>query len=62
MTRSYAAKRLLEHGPLSVNEFRQITGWPYFVATRALQTLLDSGVARRVSGPGVRGYIYELVP
>lgn len=27
MTRTYAAKRLFEHGPLSFREFVEITGW-----------------------------------
>lgn len=29
MTKTYALKRLLEHGALSLSEIIEITGWPY---------------------------------
>ncbi len=45
MNRTYAAKRLLEHGALSESEFVEITGWPAKTAKRILQQLLDTGVA-----------------
>jgi len=44
MTRTYAAKRLLEHGPLTQQEFTEITGWKDRQAERVLQQLLDSKV------------------
>ena len=46
MTRTYAAKRLLEHGPLSFREFVEITGWPSRKCTRTLDNLSQTGVAR----------------
>lgn len=45
MTRYHAAMRLLEHGPLTFREFREITGWTREVARLALVALIDAGVA-----------------
>jgi hypothetical protein len=45
MTRVHAARRLLEHGPLTFREFHEITGWPRLVAVRALWNLVESGEA-----------------
>lgn len=45
MTRTYVAKRLLEHGPLTAQEFLEITGWDQREATRTLQRLLETGLA-----------------
>ncbi|MCC2632158.1 MAG: hypothetical protein K0S48_44 [Ramlibacter sp.] len=45
MTRTYAAKRLLEHGPLTFTEMREITGWPARVVAGALRSLMETGVA-----------------
>lgn len=44
MPRTYAAKRLLEHGPLTTPEFVEITGWEQRQAERVLQCLLDTEV------------------
>lgn len=43
MTRTYAAKRLLEHGPLSYKEFHEITGWTKQHAYTTLQNMLMVG-------------------
>ena len=43
MTRTYAAIKLLEHGPLSRAEFISITGWSRSPCTRLLTALLDTG-------------------
>lgn len=43
MNRTYAAKRLLEHGALTADEFKEITGWEPRTAERTLQQLLDTG-------------------
>ena len=59
MTRTYAAKRLLEHGPLTFREFVEITGWTVRVAHRALYRLRQFGLARMVSIGGNR-YHHEL--
>jgi hypothetical protein len=40
MTRTYAAKRLLEHGPLTFANFWAITGWQKEEAKEALDTLV----------------------
>jgi len=55
MTRSYAALRLLEHGPLSLEHFALITGWPYKSCQKVLDQLIDNGSVKRI----VRG-IYTL--
>jgi len=55
VTRSYAALRLLEHGPLSLEQFALITGWPYRSAQKVLDQLIDNGSVKRI----VRG-IYTL--
>lgn len=44
IARTYAAKRLLEHGPLTTPEFVEITGWQQRQAERVLQQLLDTEV------------------
>ena len=59
MTRTYAAKRLLEHGPLTFREFVQITGWPAKVAKNALFALVELGIARYAGHSGGRR-IYSL--
>lgn len=52
MTHTYAARRLLEHGPLTLSEFLQITRWPYRTAQRTLENLIDAGaVVAESAGP-----------
>ena len=47
MTRTYAAKRLLEHGPLTLGEFMTITGWKsYGGCVQVLGRLRAAGVIR----------------
>lgn len=49
MTRSHAARRLLQHGPLTFAEFADITGWPSRVCTRVLHRLTDrTGCVTRI--------------
>ena len=56
MTRRHAAKRLLEHGPLTADEMRQITGWSVKVVHTTLWHLANLGVVES-SGPwGKRVY------
>ncbi len=56
MTRTYAAKRLLEHGPLTFANFMEITGWSKKVSSRALSRLCEFGQARLVNIDGHRHY------
>lgn len=42
MTRTYAALRLLELGPLTFREFAEITGWPVKASRRIWKHLLYS--------------------
>lgn len=57
MTRHYAAMRLLEHGPLSVQEFIEITGWRANAARKVLSRMVAYNVARVI-----RRGVYELAP
>jgi DNA-binding transcriptional regulator GbsR (MarR family) len=56
MTRTYIAKRLLEHGPLTFSEFREITGWPPNSCSKALDGLRKYGVAILYHDDGRRFY------
>jgi predicted transcriptional regulator len=51
MTHTYALKRLLEHGGLTLKEAVQITGWKYEAVQSALQSLIDTElvVAQKIS-------------
>jgi predicted transcriptional regulator len=59
MTRTYTAKRLLEHGPLTWRELLEITGWRESVLKGAIQNLIDSEfvVAEKASA---RRNVYRL--
>lgn len=48
--RTYYAKRLLEHGPLRFEEFHAITGWPSDKASRVLNQLFNTGIAKLDGG------------
>lgn len=41
MTKTHAALRLLEHGPLSLSDFHEITGWTYDTCRWVLSYLVD---------------------
>jgi hypothetical protein len=43
MTRRHAAKRLLEHGPLTWGELMAITGWSYNTLRGAMCALMEQG-------------------
>lgn len=47
MTREYAARRLLEHGPLTHAQLVQITGWPAKSVSCVMRKLRYAGHARR---------------
>jgi DNA-binding IclR family transcriptional regulator len=42
------AMMLLQHGPLTVAEFTEITGWSYSKASRMLAALWSDGMLVRV--------------
>jgi len=51
MTRVHAAKQLLAHGPLSLAQFVEITGWPYVKCRKTLGYLVDGcGMVIREAG------------
>jgi hypothetical protein len=43
MTRTHAAIRLLEHGPLNKREFAEITGWSLYDCMKTLGWLQETG-------------------
>lgn len=52
MSRTYAARRLLEHGPLTRSEFKNITGWKPATVSAVLGYLVDCGTVRIGIGEG----------
>ena len=56
MTRTYAVRRLLELGPLTYGELRDITGWP----SSTIHFVLNRLGARRFSQEGTHGILYGL--
>lgn len=57
MTRPYAAIRLLEHGPLCLAEFIEITGWSRSSCSQVLAYLCDRQDIKRIA----RG-TYQILP
>lgn len=50
MPRTYAAARLLEHGPLTMREFVEVTGWPYRACRRTISWLQATGRIVSIDG------------
>ena len=48
MTRTYALKRLLEHGPMTAKEIRDCTRWTSKQVHQVLDHLLASGLIHSV--------------
>lgn len=42
MTKRYAALKLLEHGPLTISEFLEITGWSMRSAWSVMEWMLEN--------------------
>lgn len=47
LPRSYYGKRLLEHGPLTTREFREITGWSLQVTWGVLENMQRTKIVTR---------------
>ena len=60
MTHTYAACMLLDLGPLTYLEFREITGWPCGVAGTILSRLRRRGYVRHFAERGTNRYLYGL--
>lgn len=58
MTRTHALCRLLQHGPLSNQQVREITGWEHTQVERTLTSLHARREVRRIRV--ARSYVYEL--
>jgi predicted transcriptional regulator len=66
MTRTYALKRLLEHGGMNWADLRDCTRWSGAVLSSALQQCMATGVVVRRTLPGRaarnRAWVYEVAP
>ena len=49
MTRPYALARLLEHGPLTFGELREVTGWPVERLTVVIERMSLDGRIKHVN-------------
>ena len=56
MTRTYAARKLLEHGPLTQPELLEITGWKPIEVSLVTQRLMQCGDVAPVNLNGMRHY------
>ena len=54
MTRTHVARMLLAHGPLSMPQFREITGWTQKHAHNTIDALLMTGAVQAVKSPSLR--------
>ncbi len=57
MTRIYALERLLEHGPLTLQQLIEITGWPLNTLNGTLRRLRADRIVAADRG---RPYFYRL--
>lgn len=64
MTRTYALKRLLEHGAMNWGDLRDCTRWSSPALSKALQQCMATGVVVRRTLPGRaarnRAWLYEV--
>lgn len=58
MTRTYALKRLLEHGGLTYGQINAITGWPRRSVDAAIRRLQEAGLLTQHGRP--MRYVYSL--
>lgn len=59
MTRTYALKRLLEHGELTLSQIRAITLWKPRQVRKTVEHLVEKGVVERT--PAWPRFNYRLV-
>lgn len=60
MTRTYTLKRLLEHGPLTIRQSVEITGWTCKQVHSALDSLLSAGLIVMRRGVRARWNAYQI--
>lgn len=60
MTRAYAAKRLLEHGPLTFRQLLEITGWKRHEIEKTIYAMVDQGYLCHVKEFGTNRRMYAL--
>lgn len=62
MSKPYAMLRLLQHGPLTVPQAEEITGWMQNETHRAIDKLRQRGDVSATRVLGVRRTVYRLAP
>ena len=62
MSRNYALTKLLEHGPLTIVQLRQITGWKAPLLHNALYRLTTRGTLAIANLEGQRHYRLVAAP
>ncbi len=60
MTRTYALKRLLEHGPLTTRQMRAITGWTLKQVHHTLDELLSCELVVMIRGYRAKWNAYRI--
>jgi hypothetical protein len=60
MTRTYTAKRLLEHGPLTFRQLLEITGWKRHEIEKTIYAMVDEGELIRFKQLGTRRNLYAV--
>jgi DNA-binding MarR family transcriptional regulator len=61
MTKTYALKRLLEHGALTPTQIQAITGWRRQQVHSTLDSLLNVGLVKRHRGRIAKRNLYKLL-
>jgi hypothetical protein len=62
MTHTYALCRLLEHGPLTWKQMREITGWQKGAFESTVHKCLKTRVIVRTCARGTSHYLYRRAP
>jgi DNA-binding transcriptional regulator GbsR (MarR family) len=60
MVKTYALKRLLEHGPLTFSEIVEITGWPYKSVSSVVCRMMDQDILCTICEIGKSRRMYTL--
>jgi hypothetical protein len=60
MTRTYALKRLLEHGPLTTRQMRDITGWSCRQVNSTIDCLLKCELVVMLRGKRAKWNAYAV--
>ena len=59
MSKTYALRKLLEHGPMTYAELLEVTGWSHPALKSALARTIERGEVQPIPGYSRRGYGYR---